>query len=150
MNSEPSNANADRPATSVLFIDASKTERNYWADQLKRCSADYEILEASDGKEGIAICQSRRIDCVVLELSLSGESGLKTLMQLVPIARKPQMAVVVLTVQTQPGIWELAKQNGAYTCLAKRFTAGEHLDISIQRAIAFVEQMPKEDRHRPL
>jgi CheY-like chemotaxis protein len=114
MNSEPSNANADRPATSVLFIDASKTERNYWADQLKRCSADYEILEASDGKEGIALCQSRRIDCVVLELSLSGESGLKTLMQLVPIARKPQMAVVVLTVQTQPGMGAGQAKWGVY------------------------------------
>jgi hypothetical protein len=73
------------------------------------------------------------------------------LVEPVSIARRPQIAVVVLTVQTQTGVWELAKQNGAYTCLAKKFTTGEHLDLSIQRAIAFVGQMPKEDRyHRPI
>jgi CheY-like chemotaxis protein len=139
---------SELPSTTVLFIDASKSERTYWAEQLKKCSAHYEILEASDGESGLNICRSQPIDCVVLELSILGESGFKTLLQLVPNARRPQIAVVVLTVQTQPGIWELAKQNGAYTCLAKKFTAGEQLDISIQRA-AFVGQMSKEDRHRP-
>lgn len=149
-SAEPSQTNPAISTTVVLLIDESKNQRTYWAEQLKSCSADYEILEASDGESGLDLFRSRRIDCVVLELSLPDESGFKTLIELVPIASRPQIAVVVLTHMTQHSLLELAKDHGAYTCLVKKFTSGDHLDKSIQRAIAFVGQMPKEDRHRPL
>ena len=42
----------DIPPTTVLFIDASKDQRTFWVEQLQRCSADYEILEASDMQSG--------------------------------------------------------------------------------------------------
>jgi CheY-like chemotaxis protein len=142
--------NADVHTTSVLFIDESKNQRAYWADQLKRCSPGYEIVQASDGQSGLDLFRSRRIDCVVLELSLSDQSGFRTLVNLVPIASRPHVAVVALTHITHRGVWEIAKQNGAYACLAKKFTTGEDLDRAIQRAVAFVGQMPKEDRYRPI
>jgi CheY-like chemotaxis protein len=138
------------PKTSVLLIDGSQTERSYWADQLKRCSEDYEIFEAADGQAGLEIYRSRRIDCVVLELSLPHQAGFKTLMELVPRARRPHISVVVLTVMTHPGVSDLAKHNGAYACLLKKLTTGEDLDKAIRRAMAFVGQMPKEDRYRPI
>ena len=140
----------DSPSTSILFIDGSKNHRAYWADQLKSCSPDYQIIEAADGQSGLDVFRSRRIDCVVLELSLPDQSGFQTLMKLVPIASRPHVAVVVLTQMTHRGVWELAKQNGAYACLAKKFTSGEDLDKTIQRAVAFVGQLPKEDRYRPI
>jgi DNA-binding NarL/FixJ family response regulator len=87
---------------------------------------------------------------VVLELSLPDQSGFKTLVELVPIASRPRIAVIVLTQMKERGISELAKQSGAYACFVKEHTAGEDLDRAIQRAIAFVGQMPKEDRYRPL
>ena len=137
------------PTTSVLLIDGSQKQRAYWADQLKRCSVDYEIVEASDGQSGLDVYRSRRIDCVVLELSLPDQSGFQTLIDLVPIARRPHVAIIVLTHMTHRGVWELAKQNGAYACLAKTFTSGEDLDKAIQRAVSFVRQIPKEDRYQP-
>jgi DNA-binding NarL/FixJ family response regulator len=137
------------PATSVLLIDGSQNQRTYWADQLRRCSSDYEIVEASDAQSGLDLYRSRRIDCVVLELSLPDQGGFRALVELVPVASRPQIAVIVLTLMTQPGVWRLAKENGAYTCLAKDFTSGEDLDKAIQRAVAFVGQMPKEDRYLP-
>jgi DNA-binding NarL/FixJ family response regulator len=138
----------DNPVISVLLIDSSKKQRTYWADQLKRCSSDYEILEASDGQSGMELYRSREIHCVVLELGLADRSGFQTLVELVPIARRPQVAVVVLTQMTERGVWDIAKDNGAYTCLIKKYTSGDDLDKVIQRAIAFVAQMPKEDRYR--
>jgi CheY-like chemotaxis protein len=140
--------NSELPTTSVLLIDGSKDQRAYWAEQLKQCSPDYQIIEADDGQSGLNIYRSRQIDCVVLELSLPDQSGFETLLNLVPNACRPHVAVVVLTLMTHRGVWELAKQNGAYACLAKKFTSGEDLDKAIQRAVAFVGQMPKEDRHR--
>jgi DNA-binding NarL/FixJ family response regulator len=140
---------AEIPATSVLLIDSSKKQRTYWVNELRRCSSDYEIFEASDAQTGLALCQSRRIDCVVLEISLPDQSGFKALVELVPLASKPHVAVVILTLLTHPGVWRLAKETGAYTCLAKEFTTGEDLDRAIQRAVGIVGQMPKEEGHRP-
>jgi response regulator RpfG family c-di-GMP phosphodiesterase len=133
----------DIPATSVLLIDSSKNQRIYWADQLKRCSADYEIFEASDGESARAVYHSRRIDCVVLELSLATQSGFEVLMKLIPIPSRPNVAVVVLTLMTHPGIWELAKENAAHTCLGKKFTTGEDLDRAIQLRWRLLDRCPR-------
>ena len=141
---------AELPTTAVLLIDSSKKQRTYWANELRRCSADYEIVEASNAQAGLDLYRSGRIDCVVLELSLPDQSGFKTLVEFVPLVSRPRVAVVVLTLITHPGIWRLAKDSGAHACLAKEFTSGEHLDRAIQRAVAFVGSLPKEDPFRPI
>jgi DNA-binding NarL/FixJ family response regulator len=117
-----------------------------------RCSPDYEIVEAADGQSGLDVCQSRRIDCVVLEIDLPDRSGFEVLMNLVPRANKPRIAVIVLTQHTHRGLPELAMKNGAYAYLVKQHTTGEDLDRAIQRAVALVGQMPKEEeyRYRPI
>jgi signal transduction histidine kinase/DNA-binding NarL/FixJ family response regulator len=140
----------DLPTTAILLIDGSKDQRAYWAKELKRCSPDYEIFEAPDGPSGLDMYRSRRIDCVVLELSLPDQSGFKTLMELVPNGKRPQIAVVVLTLMTHLGVWEIAKQNGAYVCLSKKATSGDDLNKAIQRAVGLVAQMPKEDHSQPI
>lgn len=139
---------AEPLTTSILLIDGSHRQRVYWTDQLKRCSPDYEIVEAPDGQSGLALYRSRRIDCVVLEVALPDDSGFPTLVQLVPIASKPQVPVIVLTQIPYPGVWELAKENGAYTCFHKPSASAEDLDNAIRRAIAVVGQMPKEECYR--
>lgn len=137
-----------RSTTSVLLIDGSQRQRAYWVEQLKQASPNYQIVEASDGQSGLDLFRSRRIDCVVLEVGLPDDSGFPTLVNLVPIASKPQVPVVVLTQIPYPGVWELAKQNGAYACFHKPRTSAEDLDKAIRHAIEFVGQMPKEDRYR--
>ena len=136
------------PATSVLLIDGSQNQRTYWGDQLKRCSPDYEIVEAADGQSGLDLYRSQRIDCVVLEVALADGSGFPTLINFVPIASKPQVPVIVLTQIPYPTVWELAKENGAYACFHKPRASGEELDKAIRHAIAFVGQIPKDDRHQ--
>jgi DNA-binding NarL/FixJ family response regulator len=136
-------------AASVLLIDGSDNQRAYWAEQLKRGSPDYQIVEAPDGQSGLDLYRSRKIDCVVMELTLPDRSGLDLLTELVPVPSKPTAAVIVLTLLAHRSLWELAKQYGAYACFHKKHTAGEDLEKAIQRAVAFVRQMPKEDRDRP-
>jgi hypothetical protein len=67
---------------------------------------------------------------------------------LVPLVRRPTVAVVILTRLTHRGVWDLAKRNGAYACLVKEHTSGEALDHVIQSAIAMIGMLPKEDRYR--
>jgi CheY-like chemotaxis protein len=137
------------PTTTILIIDGNAAEREFHAEALKNCSSDYEILEAADGPSGLALYRSHRIDCVILELDLPGPSGFEVLMNLVPDARRPHVAVLVLTRLEQRGIGELAKQNGAHACFIKRQMPVEALDRAIQHAVALVGMLPKEDRYRP-
>ena len=138
---------AELHSTFVLFIDANHTDRTFYAEELKRRSPDYRILEATDGESGLALCRSQRIDCVVLAVELPDCSGFRVLVDLVPIARRPSIAVLMLTSSTQRGFHQIAIQNGAYACFVKPFTSGEDLDRAIQRAVAFVGRTPKENRY---
>ena len=141
--------NADLPTTTILFIDPNETDRTVFVEELKRRSPDYRILEATDGESGLALCRSQRIDCVVLAVELPDGSGFRVLVDLIPIARRPNIAVLMLTSNTQRGLHQIAIQNGAYACFVKAFTSGEDLDRAIQRAIAYVGRLPKEDLHGP-
>ena len=142
--------NADAPPTSVLLIDGHDRDRTYYADHLKRCSPNYQIYEAADRQSGLALYRSRRIDCVVHEIDLPDTSGFQLLGDLIPVATRPTVAVIVLTRLSHPGLWELATKHGAYACFLKEHTSGDDLDKAIQRAMAFVGQIPKEDRYRPV
>jgi DNA-binding NarL/FixJ family response regulator len=139
---------ADTPTTSVLLIDGHDRDRTCYADHLKRCSPDYQIYEAVERRSGLELYRSRRIDCVVHEIDLPDTSGFQLLVDLVPVAKRPTVAVIVLTRLSNPGLWELATKNGAYACLLKEHTSGDDLDKAIQRAVAFVGQIAKEDRYR--
>jgi CheY-like chemotaxis protein len=141
--------NADLPLTTVLFIDANDTERTFFVEELKHRSPDYRILEATDGESGLALYRSQRVDCVVLAVELPDCSGFSVLVDLVPIVKRPSIAVLMLTNNAQRGLHQIAIQNGAYACFVKQFTSGEDLDRAIQRAMACVGWTPKEDRHRP-
>lgn len=136
--------NSDLPTTSVLLIDPNATDRIRFAAHLKNCSPDYTVFEALNSESGLALYRSRRIDCVVLSLDLPNYSGFRTLVDLVPIASRPHVAVVALYDRANRGIHEIAMQNGAYACFVRQFTSGDDLERAILRAIAFVGQMPKE------
>jgi CheY-like chemotaxis protein len=146
----PTRKNPSPFSAFIGLIDGFDADRKYLADRLKHCSLDYQILEAVDGRSGLEVCKSRQVDCVVLEITLQDLSGLEVLMTLVPRASKPRIAVIVLTQLSYRGIWELAKEHGAYVCFVKQHTTSEDLYRAIQRAVTLVGQLPKEDRYRPI
>ena len=141
--------NSGLPTTSVLFIDGSTNHRAHWADQLKRCSPHYQIVEASNAQSGLALFRSQRIDCVVMDLALPDRPGFEVLAELVPTPSRPTVPVLVLTLLEHRTVWELAKQYGAYACFHKKHTRGEDLEKAIQGSMEFVAQLPKEGRREP-
>ena len=139
------------PTTSLLFIDGHEADRAYFAEGVKSCSPDYLILEAKDGASGVDLYRwSQRVDCLVLELDLPDRSGFEVLIDLVPLVRRPKVAVIVLTRLTDRGVWRLARENGAIACFVKRHMTYEALDRAIQNAVAVVGLLPKEERYRPI
>jgi len=127
-----------RSSTTVLLIDAFKEDRQYWAERLHISSPNYIVLEADSGAAGLAICQSQRVDCVVLEMNLSDMPGFGLLIQLVQHPRDPQMPVIILSRVDLPPVARLAKNNGAQAYLVKSHVSGDELDKVIQRVLTTV------------
>ena len=125
-------------ATTVLLIDSFKDDRQYWAERLRVSSPNYVVLEADTGAAGLAICQSQRIDCVILELNLPDMPGFEILVKLVPRALHPEIPVIMLSRIRILPIAELAKNNGAQAFLVKSYASGDQLSIAIHKAIATV------------
>ena len=83
---------------------------------------------------------------MILALELPDCSGFRVLVDLVEVASRPSIAVLMLTNNLQQRLHKIAMQNGAYACFVKPFTSCEDVDRAIQRAMAFVGRLPKEDR----
>ena len=90
--------------TTVLLIDPNKDDRQHWTERLKSSSPHYKVVEAEDAETGLALCQSERVDCVVMELHLPDMSGFQVLMRLNPIIRGLQTPVVALSHFILPSI----------------------------------------------
>jgi DNA-binding response OmpR family regulator len=90
------------PSATILFIDGYDHDREYWVRRINISSPEYLVLEADTGAAGLSLCRSRRIDCVVAELRLPDMSGFQVLLQLVPYARCPGIAVVMLSRLSYP------------------------------------------------
>jgi DNA-binding NarL/FixJ family response regulator len=121
--------------TTVLLIDPHKEDREYWTQRLNISSPQYIVLEAETGKSGLLMCRQQRVDCVLVELSLPDMSGFEVLIKLVPRARRPDLAVMVLTRLALYPMGDLALKNGAQDYLVKSRISGDNLDWAIQKAI---------------
>ena len=137
-------ANPSHFATTVLVIDAFKEDREYWVQRLRVSSPNYVVLEAETGAAGLAVCQSHRVDCVVLEMNLPDMPGFGLLIKLVQRPRHPQMPVIILSRVDHPPLAKLAKNNGAQAFLVKSHTSGDQLSEAIHKAIAAVVPITKE------
>lgn len=125
-------------ATSILLVDSNHRDREYYAQRLHTSSPDYNIVEAATGRSGLDICARQSIDCVVVELDLPDMSGFEFLIKLLPHARHPEVAVIVLTGLSNPSLLELALKNGAHAAFRKIMTSGDMLEQSVLKAIATV------------
>ncbi|BCA56011.1 hypothetical protein W02_31510 [Nitrospira sp. KM1] len=123
---------------SVLFVDSDDEARQYFADRLKLSSPHYHIVQAISGQRGKEIYRAVPLDCVILELDLADMSGFELLIHLVPIARHPQIPVIVLTRVLNLDLIDLAIENGAFAGLRKSATTGDMLDVMVRRGVATI------------
>jgi len=124
------------PST-VLIIDDNEEELKYWSDRLRQSASHFTVLQASSAGEGLELCRSHAVDCVVLDLDMP-ESGFHVLLELAPDRQRPKVAIIVLTHLPHPNLFEMAKHNGAQACLLKQSTSVEDLEQAIQQAFAAV------------
>jgi DNA-binding response OmpR family regulator len=99
--------------TTILLIDGHDEDREYWVDRLNLWASEYIVLQAHNGSSGLALCRLRQIDCVVVEIDLPDMSGFEVLVELVPRASHPEVAVIMLSRTYLVPMAELARKNGA-------------------------------------
>ncbi|ADK81433.1 MULTISPECIES: response regulator [Sediminispirochaeta] len=99
----------------LLIIDDSFVARMMIRKVLE--SADHEVLEASDGNEGMILIEEKKPDAVLLDLLMPGESGEAVLLRL----RKhfPSLPVIVLSADIQETTRERCIRSGANGFVSK-------------------------------
>jgi len=132
------------PLTTILLIDDNDKDRTYYAERIRIGIPDCIVLEARDGRYGLELYRSRRIDCIVTELALPDMSGFELLINVVPRVSKPAIAVIFLTRVVWKSVSYIAITNGAQAYLVKRFTSGDELTQIISKVIARVGPTQKD------
>ena len=128
---------------SILLIDGNADDRQYYAERLKQSCPDLLIYEAASGKSGLELYYANLIDCVILELRLPDMSGFEVLTTLIPVARVPEVPVIILTVVSNLPLLQVARLNGAQAILQKLTASGDQLVAAVEKGLARVQTDPK-------
>jgi two-component system chemotaxis response regulator CheY len=107
-------------AKKVIVIDDSLTVRQQVGMALRQ--AGFEVLEASDGDEGVALI-GRTVDVamVICDVNMPRMGGLELLEHIKKDGKNPNLPVLMLTTEGQPQLIERAKKSGAKGWVVKPF-----------------------------
>ena len=103
----------------ILIIDDSEAVRRQVAQTLG--PAGYDVVEAADGMEGLAVIKSAQPALVLCDLNMPRMGGMELLAEL---ARNPPLPLMVmLTTEAQPALIRRARELGAVGWIVKPFKA---------------------------
>ncbi|WP_052518038.1 hybrid sensor histidine kinase/response regulator [Archangium violaceum] len=108
------------PTRTLLLVDDSPEDRSTWAAFLcedKDCT--YIFLEAEDAEEGLALCHSHRVDCLVLDYELPQMDGVSLLRRLRVELGEEAPPVVMVTGRGSEQVAVAAMKAGAADYLVK-------------------------------
>src|ERR671938_1851734 len=115
--------------TRVLVVDDDQLLRQLVTDQLSR--SGFESSAAASGEEALAALQASDYDVVLLDIRMTGMSGLDALRELRQLEDPPE--VIMLTADTSLGTGLEAMRYGAYDYLTKPATLDE-MEALIRKA----------------
>lgn len=108
--------NLDRPR-SILLVDDEPLNRDMLSRRLGK--AGYEVATASDGADALAQIQAKRPDLVLLDLLMSGMSGLDVLREIRRTVDPTELPVVVATALHETSFLVEAMEAGANDFVTK-------------------------------
>ena len=114
-------------AKTVLCVDDSASIRQMV--KLTLTGAGYEVLEACDGRDGLARASSAEVHMVVTDLNMPNMDGLGLIREL---RQKPNfrgVPIVFLTTESDEGKKAEAKQAGATAWITKPFKQEQLLAV---------------------
>ncbi|MGE0402391.1 MAG: response regulator [Kofleriaceae bacterium] len=94
----------------------------------------YKVVVARDGAEGLATFQSRKPDCILLDVQMPGMSGIEVCERIRALPGGDVVAIVFVTAQREIAIFDKALQVGGDDFLTKPFRPSE-LVVRVQTAM---------------
>jgi two-component system NtrC family sensor kinase len=120
----------------ILLVDDSPEDRAVYCRYLRHHPATTVVcLEAATGTEALHLCQTARLDCVVLDMNLPDMDGLQFLTALQTGLHPQVCPVVLLTGQGSEQLAVQALHSGAQDYLVKRDLSADLLHRAITQAI---------------
>jgi two-component system cell cycle response regulator DivK len=114
-------------AKTILHVEDNEFNLKIIRQLLSRTS--YRLIEANDGKQGIATAQSELPDLILMDIQLPKLSGLDATRQLRADPRTAAIPIVVITSFALSGDSEKAKEAGASAYVAKPYSPRQMLEL---------------------
>jgi len=117
---------AARPARSILVVDGDESERRVIAELLK--TAGYEVTEAANGKQALALLASGTPDLLLTEIVMPEKDGL----ELIQDVRKRNLKTTILAMSgtaKADGYLSIARHLGAHRTLKKPLSVDQLLRV---------------------
>ena len=111
----------------VLIVDDEDNVRRLVAVTLG--GGDYEVLQARDGVEALAVAQRERPVLVLLDVSMPGLDGIEVCRRIKADPALRGTTVVMLTAQAQADVQRRALAAGSDTFLTKPFSPLQVLEL---------------------
>ncbi|CAN5360780.1 response regulator [soil metagenome] len=114
-------------AKTILVVDDSSSLRALVKLSLGR--AGYDVLEAGDGKAGLAqLDQAAKVHLIVSDVNMPNMNGIEFVAEVKKHARHKFTPVIMLTTEDEAGKMQQAKAAGARAWLTKPFNPPALLD----------------------
>jgi signal transduction histidine kinase/HPt (histidine-containing phosphotransfer) domain-containing protein len=131
--------NVDR-AYQVLIVDDDPSDRRFYSRLLgERPVEGFEIAQATSGAAGLAMLQTRKFDCVLLDFSLPDMTGLEFLASACGPGDEPPCAIVLVTGHGSEMVAVAAMKSGARDYISKDRVSSSSLRRSIAQAVVQTE-----------
>ncbi|HTJ01227.1 MAG TPA: response regulator [Methylovirgula sp.] len=112
----------------ILTVDDSASIRQMV--KLTLSSAGYGVVEASDGRDGLAKAQANTINMVVTDLNMPNMNGLEFIRALRQLAPYRGIPIVFLTTESDDNLKQQAKAAGATGWITKPFKQEQLLAVA--------------------
>jgi two-component system, cell cycle response regulator DivK len=109
----------------ILIVEDHEDARRILRDMLE--TTDYELVEAENGEQALAVVARQRPDLILMDIQLPKISGLEATRQLRSDPRTAAVPIIVITSFALSGDEQRAKDAGATAYLAKPYSPRELL-----------------------
>ena len=115
-------------AKTVLSVDDSSSIRQMVAFTLK--GAGYEVIEASDGQEGLEKAKMKTVDMVLTDQNMPRMDGLTLIKNLRAMPNYRNVPILMLTTESGDAMKQQGKAAGAPGWLVKPFDPAKLLEVT--------------------
>ncbi|MCK4710997.1 MAG: response regulator [Gammaproteobacteria bacterium] len=113
-------------AKTILIVDDSASLRQIVAIALK--GAGYEVLEASDGKDGLSKLNGVKINLIISDVNMPGMDGLTMVTEIKKMPNYKFTPIIMLTTEAGDDLKARGKEAGVKAWVVKPFKPDQMLN----------------------